>query len=332
MESVNISVIIPIYNGKKFLEKCVRSLFEQTITTNIEFIFVNDCTQDESIVLLEKLMKAYSERKLLSKIIHHKQNEGVAAARNTGINNALGKYLFFIDQDDYLDKDALWIFYSEAEKENADIVYSNYLYQYRYHSHIRKNKKIVDKQNYLIELFESNISIELWPRLYKKELFDSHNLHFFENTSGADDLAIVPILFYYAIRIKYIDFAPYHYVRYNWKAVTQQKMGQSRVEAIVCAINHLENFFKKKETIYLQALKRTKFHMRIYCITYTRGELQRASCSLFPEIETEPATIKEKLICFLSEKKALTLLNFIFNTKKVYIRLMEYMFFCRKQR
>ena len=88
-----VSVCIPVYGVEKYIERCARSLFEQTMTDGIEFIFVNDCTKDNSIEILEKVLEEYPHRKEQVKIIHHEKNRGLVAARNTGLEHATGDYI-----------------------------------------------------------------------------------------------------------------------------------------------------------------------------------------------------------------------------------------------
>ncbi|MBO5667722.1 MAG: glycosyltransferase family 2 protein, partial [Lentisphaeria bacterium] len=89
---IKVSVCIPVYGVEKYIERCARSLFEQTMRDGIEFIFVNDCTPDKSIEILEQILSEYPHRQEQTKIIHHKQNGGLVAARNTGLAHASGEY------------------------------------------------------------------------------------------------------------------------------------------------------------------------------------------------------------------------------------------------
>ena len=87
VDVVRISVIVPIYNVKLYIERCVRSLMEQTLE-NIEFIFVNDCTPDDSMDILHYVLEEYPKRREQIKIIEHETNRGISAVRNTGLKNA----------------------------------------------------------------------------------------------------------------------------------------------------------------------------------------------------------------------------------------------------
>ena len=123
MEENKVSVIIPIYKVEKFIERCVRSLMEQTLK-EVEYIFVDDATPDKSIEVLERCLALYPNRK--TEILHHSQNQGLPAARNTGLQVATGKYIFHCDSDDYVEHDMLEKLYLQAEQTNADIVWCDW--------------------------------------------------------------------------------------------------------------------------------------------------------------------------------------------------------------
>ena len=97
---------ISIYGVEKYIEQCARSLFEQSYAS-IEYIFVDDCTPDKSIGILQSLLKEYPERAQQVRIIHHDRNRGVGAARQTALMAATGDYLLFADSDDMLPEDAV---------------------------------------------------------------------------------------------------------------------------------------------------------------------------------------------------------------------------------
>ena len=120
------TIIVPVYNVENFIEKCATTLFEQDCE-NIEYIFVNDCTPDNSIEILKSVIKKFPDRKNDIKIINKKINERLGQARKTGIENATGEYLIHIDSDDWVEPDMISSLYSKAEEANADIVCCDYL-------------------------------------------------------------------------------------------------------------------------------------------------------------------------------------------------------------
>ena len=116
-----VSIIVPVYGVEQYIERCARSLFEQTYM-NIEYVFVNDVTPDKSIIILNQVTEDYPQRSKDVKIVTHSTNRGVSAARNTGLAAATGDYLLYVDSDDYLCKDAVEQLVNKAEEKNADIV------------------------------------------------------------------------------------------------------------------------------------------------------------------------------------------------------------------
>jgi glycosyltransferase involved in cell wall biosynthesis len=120
-----VSILVPIYGVEKYIERCARSLFEQTYS-NIEYVFVNDCTKDKSIELLMNVLNEYPHRKGQVKLIHHERNRGLAAARNTAVYNMTGEYVWHVDSDDYIETQAVELLVNEIQKTNAEVIIFGY--------------------------------------------------------------------------------------------------------------------------------------------------------------------------------------------------------------
>ena len=125
--SISVSLIIPIYNTEQFIERCLRSVFEQTFE-NVEYILINDCTPDKSIEVSERVIKQYPDRKV--SIVNNQKNIGLAGVRNIGIKMAKGEYIIFIDSDDYVEPAMLEEMYHKAKVSSADIVIADYYVNY----------------------------------------------------------------------------------------------------------------------------------------------------------------------------------------------------------
>ena len=121
MNSPKVSVIIPVYGVEKYIERCARSLFEQTLE-DIEYIFVDDCTPDNSISILRKVLSEYPNREKQVKILHHDKNKGLAKARQTGLKIASGEYIAHCDSDDWVDKDLYKVLYNQAVNLKSDMI------------------------------------------------------------------------------------------------------------------------------------------------------------------------------------------------------------------
>ena len=121
-----VSVLVPVYNVSKYIERCAHSLFQQTFD-DIEYVFVNDCSPDDSIKKLQKVIEQYPNRKKRVQIIHHDKNRGASVSRNTCLENSTGKYIQFIDSDDWIESDMIETMYNKAETESADIVVCDFV-------------------------------------------------------------------------------------------------------------------------------------------------------------------------------------------------------------
>lgn len=120
-----VSVIIPVYGVEKYIERCVRSLFEQTLD-DIEYLFIDDCTPDKSIDILRQVLEEYPQRKEQVVVHSMEQNSGQAKVREWGMRNATGEYVIHCDSDDWVDKDMYEDMYNKAIEAGADVVVCDY--------------------------------------------------------------------------------------------------------------------------------------------------------------------------------------------------------------
>ena len=116
-----ISIIIPVYNAENYLEECLLTISQQTFT-DFEILAINDGSSDRSLEILKQYQENEPRLKIFSQV-----NKGVSAARNLGLDNAKGEYIAFVDADDWLHPESLEQYIEIAEKENSDIVISQFL-------------------------------------------------------------------------------------------------------------------------------------------------------------------------------------------------------------
>lgn len=131
-----ISIIVPVYNTENYLEKCLYSLVNQTYK-NIEIIIVDDGSPDNSMNIIQKFVLADNRVKVISQ-----KNQGLSGARNTGMNNANGDYIMFIDSDDWIEIDTCEKAINASEKYNADVVFWSYIKEF---SNLQKDNYLFDK-------------------------------------------------------------------------------------------------------------------------------------------------------------------------------------------
>lgn len=171
MKIEKISIIIPIYNVEKYLEKCLNSIINQTYK-NLEIILIDDGSTDKSSTICDE----YCEKDKRIKVIH-KKNEGVSTARNEGLKASTGKYIIFIDPDDYVANNHIEILYKCMIDKNVDLVISNAIDVNEEGIVLKvkeKNDFFMDREECLKELLsEENFNHVCWGNIYKRELLEN---------------------------------------------------------------------------------------------------------------------------------------------------------------
>jgi glycosyltransferase involved in cell wall biosynthesis len=174
---MKISVIVPIYNGEKYLDRCLKSISIQTYT-DFEVVLVNDGSTDGSREICENWTKQ-DERFCL----YNNENHGVSYSRNFGIDKAIGEYILFIDCDDFIEKDTLQILQG-ATNQKYDLVIANY-YQYHSQKEIGKNVEIPTREyskkeflNSFWNLYFSYIINQPWAKIYKTSIIKNEGIRF----------------------------------------------------------------------------------------------------------------------------------------------------------
>lgn len=176
----DISIIVPIYNAEKYLNKCIKSLINQT-KEELEFILVNDGSTDSS----EEIIKTYKDKRI--KYFKNK-NQGIGKTRNFGIEKATGKYIMFLDSDDYLREDACQILYEKAETEKLDLVICDF-YRVEEENDFQekiiipefKNTTLKENKNLLLD-----VNLAPWNKLYKASFLKKNKIKFVENLKYED--------------------------------------------------------------------------------------------------------------------------------------------------
>lgn len=225
-----ISIIIPVYNTEKYIERCITSVLGQTYQ-NIEVICVDDGSTDKSGIILDELALA-DER--LSVI--HKKNEGVTEARNVALEYVSGEYVGFVDSDDYLEPTMYEELVRGMEESGADIVTCGYYMAYDSCIKRAENRKPVPKsiqkiEDFLVYIYERDVykgvASYLWTRLFKRSLLkdDDGNLlvTFKKEFLGADDIAFIADVNMKCKSIIYIDKPLYYYYQREGSIVHDEK-------------------------------------------------------------------------------------------------------------
>lgn len=205
-----ISIIVPIYNVENQLDRCIESLINQTYK-KIEIILVNDGSTDNSL----KICNKYIEKDCRIKLIH-KENEGLSAARNTGLNVAKGKYILYVDSDDYIEYDACEQLL-KGDVDNVDFIVGacrkiyNEKISYLKHTNIKPKISYKSKDFIISSIKNLEWYAPSWLNLYKRDFLLKNNLY---HKAGYlfEDMEILPKIFLSASKISYVDYPFYNYV------------------------------------------------------------------------------------------------------------------------
>lgn len=202
-----ISIIVPVYNVEKYIHKCIDSILDQTFT-NFELILVDDGSTDNS----GKICDEYAESDSRVKVIH-KKNGGLSDARNTGIDVARGKYLGFVDSDDYIADDMYETLYNNLIKNSADMSVCGIYHRYvgnQYPECSENNFMVLDTKDALKEvLIGEKFSVPACNKLYKKNLFDNIR---YPVGKLSEDAFITPILISKCDKVVVTTEPKYYYI------------------------------------------------------------------------------------------------------------------------
>ena len=268
-----ISIIIPVYNVEKYLRECLDSCINQTLK-DIEIICVDDCSPDNSIKILEE----YQAKDYRIKIFQHEKNKNLGAARNTGIQNATGEYVWFVDSDDYIDTKACQILYDAIKEFNVDMLCFSalkfvdegekrrFFYDKYYHQGVQINKVYHPKTNWK-EIVFSNLNVTAWAYLTKRSVIQ--NFRFREGV-WHEDTDFTPILLSSVDSFCYIPYTAYFY-RVNQNSIMQKQMSKKRLEDQIAVAESLDKFVRENK-IKKQHFLYKHLNTMIFCATRTCNE------------------------------------------------------------
>ena len=210
MTTIKVSVLVPYYNARVFIARCARAIFEQTYH-DIECVFVDDCSPDKTIGILENVLKDYPQRKDQVKIIKHESNKGVSAARNTALRNSTGEFAIFVDSDDDMPRDAVEKLVKRQLDTGADIVTGQVVRHYGDRVSMIERPHFYDHDDFVEDMIKPSLNHTLWGRLIRKSLYIEHNIQAKEGINIGEDMQIMVQLAFYANKCESLWEVVYYY-------------------------------------------------------------------------------------------------------------------------
>lgn len=217
---VKVSVIVPVYGVERFVERCVDSLMRQTMGDGVEFIFVDDCSPDRSMSIVADVIGRYPGRRNQCRVLSHSENLGLPAARNTGLGEARGEYVYHCDSDDFLEPDLLESLYGKAVETGADMVWSDWYLSFGESERLMVQPDASTGREALRSVLCGRMKYNVWNKLTRRELFIGNGISFPAGRGMGEDMTMIRLMAA-AGRTARVGKALYHYVRTNSGAMTQ---------------------------------------------------------------------------------------------------------------
>ena len=262
-----VSVLVPIYKVEGYIERCARSLFEQSYQ-NLEFVFVDDCSPDGSIGILQRVLGDYPERSSAVKIVHHDCNRGLAASRNTALDNATGMFVCAVDSDDWLELDAIEKLVKKQRESSADIVACNMMMHTPDGDQPFIETKCNNKEELVLLQLQKTWDHTVTRKLIRRALYEDNGVRCIEGCDMTEDRYQMALLTYYAGSYAQIDDIVYHYERRNESSIMAQKETDKVLRKnyqYLMNWHGIKDFFSDKENIYYtEATKQTVMFAKKY--------------------------------------------------------------------
>lgn len=228
-----VSIIVPIYNVEKYLERCINSLIGQTLD-DIQIILVNDGSTDNS----GEIAKEYAIKHQDKIMYLEKENGGLSDARNYGLPYATGEYIAFLDSDDYIDKEAYKAMYDKAKQENADYLECDFIWEYP--NKLKEDKRVDYKNKKEMLAF---VRVVAWNKLIKREVIEKNKLEFPKGLRY-EDVEFTYKLIPHLNKVSYIDK---YFIHYTQRENSIANVQNARTAEIFTILDDVINYYKENE-------------------------------------------------------------------------------------
>lgn len=315
-----VSICVPIYGVEKYIEQCAKSLFEQSYE-HIEYIFVNDCTKDRSIELLQGVIERYPDRKAQIKIINHPYNKGLASSRNTGVDASTGDYLMHVDSDDWLHLDAVKKLVDFNSTQSCDVIVFSSASVYPNET-IIKNILIKEKSDYIKQMLLHSMPASIWNKFYRLDFYKESGIRSIDGLNHGEDYVVVPRIIHKANRIMVLDEPLYFYNQMNENSYMKNISSKS-IHNLYDAANILTDYFNAvpDKLEYRDVVRNISVRTMLALVKLANKSAYPEISKLFmPNIQNGDFSLSklDMLLFFLMRKECYSLIEFLL---KIYKRL-----------
>lgn len=301
-----ISIIVPIYNVGRYLERCLKSILQQTYTC-FEVILIDDGSTDESGDICDDYQTKDSRIRVI-----HKENKGVSDTRNVGLQNVTGDYICFVDPDDVVAPNFLEELYRLCTDNDADVSmvrYKTFTDNVTFKEATEKNIEILSARDVLWRQFGADYVnyIVLWNKMYKASLFENI---VFPDVRQSEDEAVLYRIFYKAEKVVVSHEVLYGYFM-RLSSLTKAPFSEKKLDFLLVAKERIDFFAEKKETALMEAYQYV-YAVSLMAYVYRvrkdlkdkvfARELRKEYKKLFPEVnKATTLSVKRKCVLYLFE-------------------------------
>ena len=326
MGSEIVSVIIPVYNAAKTLYKSIDSLINQSYP-HLELIFINDCSQDNTLNILYQYEKKITDnsKRLVMKIISHEENKGVAAARNTGLQNATGELIYYVDADDFIDERAIELLVKKQQEKDADIVGCSWYLSFNQNKRRMNQPPFNNSLEAIQQMLNGKMRWNLWLFMVKRSLYEDYNIRFIPGMNMGEDLMVIMKLFVHAKKVAFVNDALYHYGQSNEDSLTKTYSEKHRREATANLYEveeylHKSSFFKSIG----DGISFLKLNIKLPLLISDKKENYECWINWFPEankfiMKNKDLSLRTRVLQWLALKKQYWILKLYYNLVIRYI-------------
>ncbi|OJU35268.1 MAG: glycosyl transferase family A [Bacteroidales bacterium 45-6] len=253
-----VSIIMPVYNAESTILHSLKSIMSQHQSW-IELIVVDDCSTDRSASIVNETIASSTRQDMSIVLLRHENNRGVAAARNSGLDAATGKYIYYVDADDRIEPYTLEKLVREAESAGADIVGHNWYLSFEGNERKMHEPGFANPSEALRLMMAGAMRWNLWLFLVRKSLYDEHQIRFIEGLNMGEDMMVMLKLFANAEKVSFIDEALYHYMQTNVSSLTKT-YSEEHIRQVTANVGEAEKYLDKssysdKLNVYIYQLK-----------------------------------------------------------------------------
>ena len=244
-----VTVMILVYGVEDYIERCVRTLFEQTMS-DLDFLFIDDCTPDRSIEVLQNVLEDYPNRKDQVRIIRLEKNSGQAVGRNLALEEVNTEYCIFCDSDDSVKLDMYENLYTKAEETGADMVFCDKFFVFDNKTEIRAtyyNKDVCDPDEILLNYHKHWFRVSPTDKLIKTSIFRDNNIKAIEGANFGEDMLLVILALACSSKVAYVREPLYYYNKSREGSISAYLGKDEKITSQLICCDEICRFLREKD-------------------------------------------------------------------------------------